>query len=78
MLISGSCDLVYFLAYSFFFSPPQNAIQACAQLKPPSAHWDSKFILIFPVGSAVLHTNVVSPLEIYYNDKPYSFIYCII
>lgn len=35
-----------------------NAIQACAQLKPPSAHWDLKFILIFPVVSAVLYTNV--------------------
>ncbi|KAF4801641.1 mucin-2-like protein [Turdus rufiventris] len=38
--------------------PRENAIQACAQPKPPSAHWDSKFILIFPVVSAVLYTNV--------------------
>ncbi|RLW10187.1 hypothetical protein DV515_00002415, partial [Chloebia gouldiae] len=36
----------------------ESAIQACAQLELPSAHWDSKFILIYPVVIAVLYTNV--------------------
>lgn len=58
MPLPSSHDLVYFLALFLFFF--QNAIQACAQLKPPSVHWDLKFILIFPVVSAVLCTSVVS------------------
>lgn len=66
MPVSSSNDLVDIVPFFFFLF--QNAIQVCAQLKPPGVHWDLKFILIFPVDNAALYTSVVSPLEIDYND----------
>ncbi|XP_010150298.1 PREDICTED: intestinal mucin-like protein, partial [Eurypyga helias] len=51
-----------------FYEVNENVIQAYAQLKPPSVHWDLKFILTFPVVSAVLCTS--APGE--FKNDPYN------